>query len=176
MLPAAGAAGTTAQPEPGPLSPAFVEALHDPLVTIGLGRLPEPRRGAAWARRPRPAPRAPAEPDVLQTSSTEGRLDARSRTRATYDTCWAFANIAALESKLLPRRAGHDFSEDNLVGRSGYGPFAVPARYAYGGYDFMAVAYFARWAGPLSRADDPYHTRTSERRPGPVRSTCRASS
>ena len=42
LAPAAGAAGTTAQPEPGPLSPAFVEALHDPLVTVGLGRVPSP--------------------------------------------------------------------------------------------------------------------------------------
>ena len=42
LAPAAGAAGTTAQPEPGPLSPAFVEALHDPLVTLGLGRVPSP--------------------------------------------------------------------------------------------------------------------------------------
>ena len=41
LAPSAGAAGT-ALPESGPLSQAFVEALHDPLVAIGLGRVPSP--------------------------------------------------------------------------------------------------------------------------------------
>ena len=40
--PAPAAAVATAKPEQGPLNPAFVEALHDPLVGIGLGRLPSP--------------------------------------------------------------------------------------------------------------------------------------
>ena len=41
-LPQTAAAGTPARPELGPLSPAFVEALHDPLVELGLGRMPSP--------------------------------------------------------------------------------------------------------------------------------------
>jgi hypothetical protein len=60
----------------------------------------------------------------------------------------------------MPADPAPDLSEDNLVGRDGYGPFPSPYdRYSYGGYDFMAVAYFARWAGPLLEMDDPYEAR-----------------
>ena len=51
----------------------------------------------------------------------------------------------------MPADPAPDLSEDNLIGRDGYGPFPLGYdRYSYGGYDFMAVAYFARWAGPLA--------------------------
>ena len=50
-----------------------------------------------------------------------------------------------------------DFSEDNLVTRSGYGPFRGGA-YQWGGWDFMAVAYLTRWAGPVNETDDRYYT------------------
>ena len=157
-LPAAGAAGTTAEPEPGPLSPAFVEALHDPLVAVGLGRLPSPvevHLGAAAESR---AARM-AEPSFYSLID-EGRLTP-VKDQGSESTCWAFANIAALESRLMPADPPPDFSEDNLVGRAGYGPFPYPYdAYSYGGYDFMAVAYFARWAGPLLETDDPYPTRS----------------
>ncbi len=60
------------------------------------------------------------------------------------------------------------------MGRDGYGPFPYPYdTYAYGGYDFMAVAYFARWAGPLLETDDPYAARSGPAT-GPYRSTYRA--
>ncbi len=39
---AAGAATSSPQLELGLPSPAFVEALHDPIVSLGLGRLPSP--------------------------------------------------------------------------------------------------------------------------------------
>jgi C1A family cysteine protease len=158
VLPAAGAAVTTAKPGPGPLSPAFVEALHDPLVTIGLGRLPSPVEvhvgAAAEARAARMA-----EPSYYSLID-EGRLTP-VKDQGSESTCWAFANIAALESSLMRADPAPDFSEDNLIGRDGYGPFPYPYdTYSYGGYDFMAVAYFARWAGPLLETDDPYPTRS----------------
>ena len=157
-LPAAGAAGTAAEPEPGPLSPAFVEALHDPLVAVGLGRLPSPVEvhldAAAESRAARMA-----EPSFYSLID-EGRLTP-VKDQGSESTCWAFANIAALESRLMRADPPPDFSEDNLVGRAGYGPFPYPYdAYSYGGYDFMAVAYFARWAGPLLETDDPYPTRS----------------
>ena len=165
VLPAAEAAGTTAKPEPGPLSPAFVEALHDPLVSIGLGRLPSPVEvhvgAAAEARAARMA-----EPSSYSLID-EGRVTP-VKDQGSESTCWAFANIAALESRLMPADPAPDLSEDNLVGRDGYGPFPDPYdTYSYGGYDFMAVAYFARWAGPLLETDDPYPTR-SRPATGPV--------
>ena len=67
-----------------------------------------------------------------------------------------------------------DFSEDNLVGRSGYGTSRY-WRYSYGGYDFMAVAYLARWAGPVAESRRPLRRLPTSRRPAcPRRSTCRA--
>jgi C1A family cysteine protease len=155
LAPAAGAAGTTAPPEPGPLSPAFVEALHDPLVTLGLGRMPSPVQlhvGTSAAS----AVARMAEPSSYDLRD-EGRVTP-VKDQENWGTCWAFANIAALESKLLPAES-HDYSEDNLVGRSGYGS-SQAWRYGFGGYDFMAIAYFARWAGPVEETDDPYGTMT----------------
>jgi C1A family cysteine protease len=151
-LPQVGAAGTTAQPELGPLSPAFVEALHDPLVPLGLGRVPSPvqvKIGAAAESRAADAA-LPSSYDLR----AEGRLTA-IQDQDPYATCWAFANIAAVESKLMPVEPAPDYSEDNLVRRSGY--FSTTReRYDAGGYDFMAVAYFARWAGPVEDVSDPY--------------------
>ncbi len=148
----AAAAMATAKPEQGPLNPAFVEALHDPLVGIGLGRLPSPVEvhvgAAAEARAARFA--APPSYDLR----TEGRLSAVKDQRP-WNTCWAFANTAALESKLMPASPEPDFSEDNVVRRSGYFS-TMDQRYDWGGWDFMAVAYFARWAGPVDESADPY--------------------
>ena len=150
---------TTAQPELGPLSPAFVESLHDPMVTLGLGRVPSPVEvtvGAAAEARAASSP-LPSSYDLR----AQGRLTP-VKDQDRYNTCWAFANVAALESKVLSATPAPspapDYSEDNLVRRSGY--FSTMARrYDAGGYDFMAVAYFARWAGPVDEASDPYDGR-----------------
>ena len=151
----AGAAATT-QPELGPLSPAFVEALHDPMVTVGLGHVPSPVEvhvdEAAQARAAR------ASQPTAYDLRAEGRLTP-VKDQESWSTCWAFANAAALESRLMPADPAPDISEDNLVGRSGFGD-SQDWRYNYGGYDFMAVAYFARWAGPVDEAADPYDTWT----------------
>jgi C1A family cysteine protease len=161
LLPAAGAAGTTVKPEPGPLSPAFVDALHDPLVTLGLGRVPSPVEVQVGAAAEAKAARM-SEPSYFSLVDA-GRLTP-VKDQLADSTCWAFANIAALESKLMstaPAPDPPDYSEDNVVSRSGYGPFPGTDGYGFGGYDFMAVAYFARWAGPLLETDDPYPTRSS---------------
>jgi C1A family cysteine protease len=158
LAPAAGAAGTTVQPEPGPLSPAFVEALHDPLVTIGLGRVPSPVELHLGTSAESTAAHMD-EPSSYDLRD-EGRVTP-VKDQDPYATCWAFANVGALESKVLidAPSSAPDYSEDNLVGRSGYGPFR-DGRYNFGGYDFMAIAYFARWAGPVDETDDPYGTLT----------------
>jgi C1A family cysteine protease len=81
-----------------------------------------------------------------------------------YATCWAFAAFGALESSLLPDQLW-DFSEDNLITRSGFGPFGGGVRQAYwsGGTDFMSVAYLVRWAGPVDDITDRYDTPTPPR-------------
>ena len=146
------AAGQPLHPQQGPLNPAFVEALHKPLAGA-FGKLPNPVKvqmgGAAEAR--------------AAGLSLPPAYDLRSLGRLTpvkdqgyYGTCWAFANLAAVESRLLPGKRW-DFSEDNLVTRSGYGPFPG-GPYDWGGWDFMAVAYLTRWAGPVNEGDDLYDT------------------
>jgi len=158
VLPAAGAAGTTAEPEPelGPLNPAFVKALHDPMIALGLGRLPSPVElsvsGAAEAR----AARASYPSAYSLVDQIPSRVTSPVKDQNPYQTCWAFANTAALESTILTQQGqATDLSEDNLSGRSGYWSSRYQ-RYESGGYDFMAVAYYARWAGPVTEDADRY--------------------
>jgi len=150
----AGAAGQPLRPQPGPLSQAFVEALHDPLAGA-FGKLPNPVEVHLGEAARMQAARLSLPP--AYDLRAQGRLTV-IRDQGFYGTCWAFANLAAVESRLLPGRR-RDFSEDSLVTRSGYGPFAG-GPYVWGGWDFMAVAYLTRWAGPVNEGDDPYHTPT----------------
>lgn len=151
---AGAAAKTGPQLELGGLNPAFVTALKDPMAASDPDRLP-----------------SPVEVDV--SNATEARAARLSLPEAYslvaeelvttpvgdqdhYGTCWAFSNVAALESAIIKRTGkALDLSEDNLVARSGF--WTTPSRrYNEGGWDFMAVAYFARWAGPLLESADPY--------------------
>jgi C1A family cysteine protease len=154
------AAPCPAQPALQPAQPSAVTAgTPSGPAAAGLGRLPNPvqmRLGtASGARLALRALALPAQFDLR----AEGRLTP-VKNQGQYGTCWAFANMGALESSLLPTET-RDFSEANLVQRSGFGPFPdvtghTVNLYQSGGYDAMAVAYFVRWAGPVDESDYPY--------------------
>lgn len=116
-------------------------------------RLPNPVRMTLGASAARRAVAASSELPSSFDLRDEGRVTG-VKNQGSYGTCWAFANTAALESTLLPGETWN-FSEDNLVTRSGFVPL-YSGIYNAGGYDSMAIAYFARWAGPVKDSDDPY--------------------
>ena len=84
--------------------------------------------------------------------------------QGTYGACWAFAALDSLESVLMPTDP-QDFSEDNLVLASGFD--GDP--YQTGGNALEAVAYLARWGGPLTAAEDAYGDATTPRGGLPVK-------
>jgi C1A family cysteine protease len=77
-------------------------------------------------------------------------------------SCWAFGSYGPLESWLLMNAAETwDLSENNLKNYHGF-DFAPCS----GGNADMSTAYLARWSGPVSEADDPYHDYDDRPSPG----------
>lgn len=77
-------------------------------------------------------------------------------------SCWAFGSYGSFESCLLKNAAETwDFSENHLKNYHGFdwGP-------CDGGNADMSTAYLARWSGPISEADDPYHDYDDRPSPG----------
>ena len=73
--------------------------------------------------------------------------------------CWAFSSIAALESAILKASGDAlDLSEENMKNLmqvySDYGWIGIETN--DGGYDEMAIAYFASWLGPVNESIDEY--------------------
>lgn len=72
------------------------------------------------------------------------------KTQGIIGACWAFASLSAIESFLLPEEY-YDFSEDNLSINHGF-----DLKQNQGGHYRIALAYFARWAGPVLEEEDKY--------------------
>jgi len=66
-------------------------------------------------------------------------------------SCWAFATYGSLESNYLTDETWN-FSENNMKNTHGY-----DWAYCDGGNAYIAMAYLARWSGPISEAADPYN-------------------
>jgi uncharacterized repeat protein (TIGR02543 family) len=121
-----------------------------------------------------PSPRDPALTRGLRVSTglvgalptsfdlrTTGKLTP-VRNQGSFGTCWSFASYGSLESCLLPGET-RNFSEDNLVLKSGFGSSSATAATLYdmGGNYQMSTAYLARWAGPVDETDDAYGDSTT---------------
>lgn len=74
------------------------------------------------------------------------------RNQGSCGSCWAFASVGSLESSFMPGES-LDFSENNLKNLAGYDISCCS-----GGNRTMSTGYFARWAGPIFEANDPYNT------------------
>ena len=157
------AAGSSLRGAAAPLSPAFLRSLVSPplgtrssAVGHGLGSTPGPQ-DFRYARGLQVPAASGAHPHAAAPSS----YDLRTLNRVTsvkdqdpYGTCWSFASLGSLESGLMPGETW-DFSENNMVVRSGFGPFSDGA-YDHGGQIWMSTAYLVRWGGPVTESQDPY--------------------
>lgn len=101
----------------------------------------------------------------LDISSLPSYYDLRTLGRVTppknqtpLSTCSLFAALSSLESCLLPGE-NWDFSENNMKNTlsSAY-PWGYNRDYKGGDYHKDALAYLARWSGPVKESDDPYNT------------------
>jgi len=72
------------------------------------------------------------------------------KNQGNLSTCWAFAALSALESRLMPEQ-NFSFSVDNMSSNNGY-----VGNQTDGGDYTRAIAYLAAWKGPVLESDDPY--------------------
>lgn len=66
-------------------------------------------------------------------------------------SCWTFSTFGSMESVLMPGEECN-FSQNNLKNLSGF-----DRECCAGGDEVMAMAYLARWSGPVNESDDPYN-------------------
>ena len=75
----------------------------------------------------------------------------------TLGTCWDFATLGSLESSLLPGESWN-FSENNVKNILSYSyPEGFDRTYQGGGDWLAALAYLARYSGPVLASLDPYN-------------------
>ena len=140
-----------------PLNAAFNEqgmAAKTPAGHTGFGYRPPPVDDAPRRMAPRlretSAAALPAAYDLRMAGKTSPVKD-----QGQFGTCWAFAACASLESCLLPFGFWL-FSENNMANLHGF-DYGIND----GGNSYMALAYLARWSGPMTQFDDPYRNEYS---------------
>ena len=74
----------------------------------------------------------------------------RVKNQGTLGTCWSFASLMALESRLLPEEL-YDFSEDHMSRRNSFHMDQND-----GGEYTMSMAYLLAWQGPVLESEDAY--------------------
>lgn len=111
--------------------------------------------------------------DLAVTSSVDypDRYDLREeggvtemRDQGFAGSCWTFGSLASLESYLMHNRSEEwDLSENHMKNTllvSYEDGFDVSSPND-GGVNLMALAYLARWDGPVAESDDPYNDLSS---------------
>lgn len=74
----------------------------------------------------------------------------RVKNQGTLGTCWSFASLMAMESRLLPEEF-LDFSEDHMSRQNSFDMDQND-----GGEYTMSMAYLLAWQGPVLETDDIY--------------------
>lgn len=93
----------------------------------------------------------PSEPVLPAVYDYREALRApRVQNQGTLGTCWAFASLMALESRLLPEER-YDFSEDHMSRKNSFGMDQND-----GGEYTMSMAYLLAWQGPVLESEDAY--------------------
>lgn len=158
-------------PEVAPLNTEFLEFWEsrsdEPFLTSdsdyghisGPGYIPSPVDLSGLSR--------PAEKLLFRASGQElpATYDLREQGNVTpvksqgqSGSCWAFSSLASLESYILRTEGeSRDFSENNmknLVTKYYSDGFDLTAE--RGGNALMAMAYLARWSGPVNESSDPF--------------------
>lgn len=75
-----------------------------------------------------------------------------ARNQQSCGGCWALAAYGSLESSHMPTE-NLDYSENNIKNLHGFDISCCD-----GGDHYMALAYLARWSGPVYETDDPYNS------------------
>jgi C1A family cysteine protease len=142
-----------------PVNPDFV-AYRDLLAAgrlnrtapgaFGLGCVPSPLDLSGPQLRPR-SEHARALPAAFDLRSIPGKVPAMRDSGTTCASNWAFASLGSLETCMRPADTLYT-SVQNMKNLSGF-----DLGHCSGGNQIMATAYLARWAGPVSNADDPYN-------------------
>ncbi len=134
--------------ELAPPNPRFVESQRLPSAHLSLAPSPADYTHADGV---------PVLQSGLRRAPLPVRYDLRALGRTTSarqqdacGACWVFASYAALEGALLPGEQW-DFSENHVKNTFGFA--GDPC---IGGNQHKVLAYLARWAGPVTEADDPY--------------------
>lgn len=81
----------------------------------------------------------------------------RVKNQGTLGTCWSFASLMALESRLLPEEV-FDFSEDHMSRKNSFHMDQND-----GGEYTMSMAYLLAWQGPVLESEDAYGDGVSPR-------------
>lgn len=156
--------GQSTKPTIAPLNPKFIEYANKQAIAnvlsaseagsesdeFGTGLIPEPFILPSASRNVSLFGETASNLPTSYDLRTKGKLTS-IKNQGTCGSCWAFAACASLESYLMPGEQW-DFSENNLKNCHGFDNSCCD-----GGNRAMATAYFARWAGPVLEADDPYN-------------------